>query len=116
MTEPEKNQSGGPFPNGRDARGRFALGEYEGGPGRPAAGRSQRDRALRVFRDLISADGYSAIKVCFEALLREAREGNVPAAKLILEYGCGRPDQDGEFEERLKRLELTLMEGEHERN
>src|SRR5262245_48902085 len=72
-------------PPGRDAQGRFTNGNA-GGPGNPHARQvaALRQRLLAK----VTAEEMDAI---LDALLQRAREGNVAAAKLILQYTLGRP-------------------------
>jgi hypothetical protein len=70
---------------GRDAHGRFARGNA-GGPGNPFA---RQVAALRSAL-LASVTGQDLEDVA-RALVRQAKEGNVAAAKLLLSYALGRP-------------------------
>ncbi|MBL8752686.1 MAG: hypothetical protein JNK15_05245 [Planctomycetes bacterium] len=99
--------------NGRGRTGRFAKGN-PGGPGRP--------RGLD-FRAVVAAHaeltGFcieGAIIEVFTALLRQAREGDVAAAKFLIERLCGK-DESAEAEgppsqlseaERIRRIEDLL--------
>ncbi len=71
--------------DGRDAGGRFAPGN-PGGPGNPFA---RRVAALRCA--LLAALTPQDLADVAQALLRQARKGNVAAAKLLLSYALGRP-------------------------
>ncbi len=75
-----------PAPDGgRDDHGRFAKGNA-GGPGNPFA---RQVAALRcAFVAALTPQDIAAVT---QALLRQAHEGNVAAAKLLLSYGLGRP-------------------------
>jgi hypothetical protein len=72
--------------NGRDARGRFAPG-HKGGPGNPFARRSAAIRT--AFLEAISPQD---IRTIVRTLVAKAKAGDLVAAKLILLWGIGRPD------------------------
>jgi|Tabmets5t2r1_1033131.scaffolds.fasta_scaffold104899_1 hypothetical protein len=72
--------------NGRDARGRFAPG-HQGGPGNPLARRSAAIRT--AFIEAISPQDIRAI---VRTLVAKATAGDLVAAKLILLWAIGRPD------------------------
>jgi hypothetical protein len=74
-----------PADGGRDAHGRFAAGN-PGGPGNPFA---RQVGALRCA--LLKAVTPEDLAAVAQALLRQAREGNVAAAKLLLSYTLGKP-------------------------
>jgi hypothetical protein len=67
----------------RDGHGRFASGN-QGGPGRP---RSPAAELRRAVEEAISPDHAAAI---IRRLARKALEGDVAAARLVLERTCGR--------------------------
>jgi len=70
---------------GRDEHGRFAAGN-RGGPGNPFA---RQVAALRCA--LLSAVTAQDIAAVAQALLRQAKEGNLAAARLLLSYTLGKP-------------------------
>src|SRR5262245_42462087 len=76
-----------PSPNttGRDAQGKFTRGD-SGGPGNPFARQVARFR--KVLLDSLTDEDLRAIAARFIEL---AKEGNVPAAKLLLSYTLGKP-------------------------
>jgi hypothetical protein len=70
---------------GRDAHGRFGKGNL-GGPGNPFA------RQVAALRTALLASVTAAdIEAVAQALVRQAKEGNVAAAKLLLSYTLGKP-------------------------
>jgi hypothetical protein len=69
----------------RDASGRFAKGN-PGGPGNPYP---RRMAAFR--RALLNCITEEDIIAMARAVIEEAKEGNVPAAKLIFQYVLGKP-------------------------
>ena len=71
----------------RDDQGRFKVGNG-GGPGNPFA---RQVAALRQARlKAVSPEDIAAI---VQALLEQAKKGNVQAAKLVLAYTVGKPDK-----------------------
>ena len=72
--------------NGRDGRGRFASGNRFG-PGNPNAARVHELR--KAFLDAFTADD---VRQVVEALLREALDGNVQAARELLQRALGAPE------------------------
>ncbi len=70
---------------GRDSHGRFACGN-RGGPGNPFA---RQVAALRSA--LLAAVTEQAVAAVAQELLRQAKEGNLAAAKLLLSYTLGKP-------------------------
>ncbi len=74
-----------PGPAGRTPDGRFAEGN-RGGPGNPFARQVAALRCALVAR-LTPQD----LADVADALLRQAKEGNVAAARLLLSYALGRP-------------------------
>ena len=71
--------------NGRDAQGRFSEGN-PGGPGNPHAGQVAKLRSALL--DAVSAEDVEAI---IQAVLKRAKEGDLRAAKMLLDYSIGRP-------------------------
>ena len=71
---------------GHDANGRFAKGNA-GGPGNPYA---RRVAALR--RALLDCVTEDDIKAIAKAVIEEAKDGNIAAAKIIFQYTLGKPD------------------------
>src|SRR5262245_49502403 len=71
--------------NGRDTRGRFAAGNV-GGPGNPFTRRTARLRQL-----LVEAVSDQDLKDVIAMLVRQAKEGDVAAAKVLLSYVVGKP-------------------------
>jgi hypothetical protein len=70
---------------GRDAHGRFGKGN-RGGPGNPFA------RQVAALRSALLASVTAAdIEAVMQGLLRQAKEGNVAAARLLLSYTLGKP-------------------------
>jgi hypothetical protein len=76
-----------PPPSGRDAHGRFTKGNA-GGPGNPFA--RQSAAIHRAFRSVVSQEKAQALAL---KLMDMAMEGNLAAAKLLLTYGIGRPQE-----------------------
>lgn len=74
-----------PSANGRDEQGRFAKGNL-GGPGNPFA---RQMAALR--QALLDAVTPEDIREIAQSLVAKAREGNLPAARLVLAYAIGKP-------------------------
>src|SRR5467141_846016 len=72
--------------DGRDGKGRFTAGN-KGGPGNPFA---RKVAALR--QALIASVTEQDIQDVAVRLLALAKEGNVPAAKLLLAYTLGKPE------------------------
>jgi hypothetical protein len=70
---------------GRDSHGRFAQGN-RGGPGNPFA---RQVAALR--KTLLAAVTPEDLEAVTRELIRQAKEGNVAAAKLLLSYALGKP-------------------------
>ena len=71
----------------RDAQGRFKVGNG-GGPGNPFA---RQVAALR--KALLAAVTPDDIAAILQALLDQAKKGNVQAAKLVLSYTVGKPER-----------------------
>lgn len=73
---------------GRDASGRFALGN-PGGPGAIAHERTKRARALRqALHDAVTPEDMAAVA---RALVERAKAGDVAAARELLDRIIGRP-------------------------
>jgi hypothetical protein len=70
---------------GRDAHGRFASGNG-GGPGNPFA---RQVAALR--KALLASVTDADMEAIMRELLRQAKEGNLAAARLLLSYTLGKP-------------------------
>ncbi len=97
MTSPSPNGTNGQ----RDTRGRFGP-RNSGGPGNPYSKRTAELRAAM----------YAAIKPqdvaeIVTALIREAKKGNIQAAKEILERSVGRAIE-AEVLERIHELERNV--------
>lgn len=92
-----------PFGNGRDARGRFTKGN-PGGPGNPAA---KRVAALRMA--LLEAVTEDDMRVIVRRLVKEAKAGNIQAAREVLLRTLGRP-LEADLVERLDELEDILTQ------
>jgi hypothetical protein len=69
--------------NGRDGRGRFAPGS----PGVPINPFARRVAALR--RAMLDTIGDEEIRAITTTLIELAHDGNLAAARLVLEYGLG---------------------------
>src|SRR3954464_6081965 len=81
------NPKGIPLLNvGRDVHGRFIKGN-PGGPGNPFA---RKVAALR--KALLDAVSEQDMKDMAEILKQQARQGDVAAIKLLLQYCVGKPD------------------------
>jgi len=74
-----------PSRNGRDHRGRFTKGNT-GGPGNPFARKTSLLRSVAI-QCLSTAD----MQVIIERLIYFAREGHIPAIKLLFQYTLGKP-------------------------
>ena len=70
---------------GRDVGGRFAAGNA-GGPGNPHA-----DRVAFVRTTLLDCVTAEDVQDIYRALVEQAKEGNVAAARLLLGYLLGKP-------------------------
>ncbi len=89
--------------DGRDTRGRFA-------PGNKAACGATTGFARRIGqyrRAIHAAVDEEALQEIFRAMVRKAQEGDVPAARLVVEYVVGKPI-DVDLMERLEALEGIL--------
>jgi hypothetical protein len=99
-----RQQTGG---NGRDGAGRFAKGNA-GGPGNPHGGTVSRLRATLL--DAVTEDDLRAVVA---ALVRRAREGDVPAIRELLDRACGKPrpaEADGAGEQPLA-VKVIILDG-----
>lgn len=72
-----------PPPAGREANGRFGPGNA-GGPGRP---KGRTDELQRAAQAAVTPEHVSAI---MRRAVRSALEGNLSAAKLVLDRACGK--------------------------
>lgn len=94
----------------RDAKGRFVKGNA-GGPGNPFA---RQVAALRqVVLECVSADDLKAI---VQKLVEKAKQGDVAASKLVLQYTLGRPavpaDPDRLDGDELQAFRANAMPGD----
>ena len=89
-------------PDGRDAEGKFAKGN-RGGPGNPFARQTARLRQAAL--DAVSPEQMSEV---FQALHRNAVNGDVAAAKLLLSYTIGKPTA-AENPDTLDQQEFRIM-------
>lgn len=81
-----------PSPKGdRDGNGRFVAGAYKGGPGNPQA--AQVSRYRRAIWDAVSIEDMQAV---VRAMVVSAKDGDVAAAKVVLERCAGQPPKDAE--------------------
>ena len=71
--------------NRRDAQGRFTEGN-PGGPGNPHAAQVAKLRSALL--NAVSAEDVEAI---IQEVLKRAKEGELRAAKMVLDYSIGRP-------------------------
>ena len=92
-----------PFPDGRDAAGRFTQGN-PGGPGNPY---TKQVAALRSA--LLAAVSEEDIREVVQALVREAKGGNVSAARELLGRVLG-PPEAVDLLQRVEGLEEILRE------
>ncbi len=69
----------------RDERGRFLPGGA-GGPGRPSV--RTVDRLRQAVEEAVTPEHLTAV---MRRLTRAALEGNIPAARIVLERSCGKP-------------------------
>jgi hypothetical protein len=89
-------------PEGREANGRFAKGNH-GGPGNPFARRVAHLRSLAL--EVVSDDDLSAI---LRKMVELAKEGDVAAAKVVLQYTLGKPTEQP-HPDRIDRDELEAF-------
>lgn len=81
-----------PSPKGeRDGNGRFVAGAYKGGPGNPQAAKVSQYR--RAIWDAVSIEDMQAV---VRAMVVSAKDGDVAAAKVVLERCAGQPPKDAE--------------------
>jgi uncharacterized protein YjcR len=90
---------------GRRADGRFAKGNV-GGPGNPNAA-----HVARLRKALFEAVTEDDLKAIIQKMVEKAKEGDIAAAKEVIERLLGKPVAD-DFMERLDRLEALMKEGE----
>lgn len=91
-----------PSPNGRTPRGRFAKGN-PGGPGNPYA---RRTAALRSA--LLDAVTEADIRAIAKALVKRARDGEVPAVRELLDRLLGR---SGDVQDLSAPAEIRVITG-----
>ena len=91
--------------NGRDGRGRFSKGN-SGGPGNPYAQQVGKLRSA-LLRAVSEAD----MQAIVGRLVELAKEGNVQAAKEVIDRCIGRPVEADLFE-RIEQLEAVMKERE----
>ena len=87
--------------NGRDAQGRFVCGN-RGGPGNPFAKRTAELRSAML--DALTPD---AVRRVVLRMIDSALDGDVAAAKIVLERAVGRV-LEPDLIERLEQLESAL--------
>jgi len=98
MSKPLGNGS-----NGRDSNGRFAAGNT-GGPGNPHV---KRTSELRVA--LLNAVSTEDVEKIVQAIVKNAKAGNLVAAREVLDRTIGRPSQT-DIVARLESLEQAFYE------
>ena len=91
---------------GRDSTGKFVKGLYKGGPGNPHASKVAELRA--AFFEAITRKDIADV---LQALLLEARMGNVHACKEVLDRALGQAEAM-DLVERLAQLEGLLRSAE----
>ena len=101
-----------PFDNGRDASGRFAIGN-KGGPGSPVA-RQARQLRERLNDALFKVCSPDRLLSAIDAVLKLAEAGDVGALKLLMERISG-PPINADLAERLEALEEAAKAAERER-
>lgn len=89
----------------RDSNGRFTQGNA-GGPGNPHAGQVSQLRAAIL--EAVSAEDVAAI---IEQLISKARQGDLAAAREILDRTVGKPAQSNLLE-RIEALEAIAAQVE----
>jgi hypothetical protein len=94
-----------PSQNGRDQYGRFAPGNA-GGPGNPHGGTVERLRHA-----LLGAVTEADLQAIGAALVAQAKAGDLPAVKELLNRVLGRPT-DSDTLARLERLEAAMLGSE----
>lgn len=98
MSKPLGNGS-----NGRDNKGRFAVGNI-GGPGNPHV---KRTSVLR--NALLNAVSTEDVEKIIQAIVKAAKAGNLVAAREVLDRTIGKPSQT-DILARLESLEQALHE------
>ncbi|NOY41178.1 MAG: hypothetical protein GXP26_04995 [Planctomycetes bacterium] len=76
---------------GRDAAGRFTAGNTL------SRGRPRRERETEFLDAFCGALPASELAEVTKAILARAKAGNIPAARLLLEYAVGKPTTRIEF-------------------
>jgi hypothetical protein len=92
-----------PLIDGRDKGGRFAAGN-RGGPGHPYGAKVARLRAA-----LLDAVSEADVKAIVAELIAQAKDGDVVAARELLDRVLGKPSPT-ELLERIEALELSAAE------
>src|SRR5436305_1991714 len=82
---PAKAEAGTPPESGRGPNGRFTKGN-PGGPGNPFA---RQVAAMR--QEFLKAASKEDIAEIARAMIAKAKEGDVAAAKVVLQYTLGKP-------------------------
>ena len=103
MIAPDENAPSGTVANGRDAKGRFGVGNKLG-KGNPLA---RRTAALRF--ELIRSVEPGDLRAVFRSMVDAAKAGDVSAAKLVFERVLGAP-VEVDVLARLEELERDLAE------
>jgi hypothetical protein len=98
---PSRNGTNG---NGRGPDGRFVTGNC-GGPGAPLSGKIAKLRAA-----LVSAVEPADFIAIGKVLIRQARGGNLDAARVLFDRVLGKP-LEADLLERLEHLELEVASG-----
>jgi len=93
--------------NDRDAKGQFAEGN-PGGPGNPHAAQVAKLRSA-----LLGAVSAEDVKAVILDVLKRAKEGNLSAAKMILDYTIGRPRPAAELliEAATSQVKVVYIDG-----
>ncbi len=92
-------------PDGRDGKGRFAVGNKLG-RGNPLAGRAARIRAA-----LLEAVGPAEAKAIARQLVKMAKGGDLAAIRELLDRCIGKPAQT-DLLQRIEALEEQLLKGD----
>jgi hypothetical protein len=90
--------------NGRDTHGRFTLGN-PGGPGSPHVGKVAKLRAA-LFATVSAKD----LRKIIRGLVKAAVEGDIAAAKMILQWTLGEP-LAWDVLARIETLEAAMQAG-----
>jgi hypothetical protein len=93
-SDPSKEQTVDPEITGRNPNGTFAEGQTGNPNGKP---QGSKGRARRILHELFAANDFEKIKTLGLALYSAALKGDTQAAKIIIEYECGKPDQSIEL-------------------